>query len=315
VPSIQRPNKPVQAPSWRDEISVHPATDIFPVLADQELAELGNDIKTNGLKVPAVFYEDDSGKRWALDCRNRLEAMERAGVPFPLVGAGLDAMVKSGAARIVKDIDPFAYVVSVNLHRRHLTPEQKRELIAKLLKADPGKSDRQVAKTAKVDHKTVASVRRGSAANGEIPHKGDRTEASGRKARGRKPGTSSNRSKPAPVDDQATDVECSANTHKAAAAIEEAQLDNVAKNANFMPPGETASTPQAVIDCFEALAKLITASEKFPDAQNAFLEMPIDFAPPVSLAAVRHLQDWLVKLKNGWSCRNAVRRVATGRRS
>jgi hypothetical protein len=37
----------VQAPSWRDEISVHPTADIF-LMADQELAELGNDIKTNG---------------------------------------------------------------------------------------------------------------------------------------------------------------------------------------------------------------------------------------------------------------------------
>ena len=34
-------------------------------------------------------------------------------------------------------IDPYAYVMSANLHRRHLTPEQRRELVAKLLKASP----------------------------------------------------------------------------------------------------------------------------------------------------------------------------------
>ena len=36
------------------------------------------------------------------------------------------------------------------------TAERKRDLIAKLIEADPRKSDRQIAKTVKVDHKTVA---------------------------------------------------------------------------------------------------------------------------------------------------------------
>src|SRR5262249_50204466 len=58
----------------------------------------------------------------------------------------------------------------------------------RLLKANPEQSDRAVAKLARVDHKTVASVR-AEQANGEIPHKPERTEASGRKARGRKPKT------------------------------------------------------------------------------------------------------------------------------
>ena len=38
---------------------------------------------------------------------------------------------------------------------RHLTPEQKRELIEKVLRADPTKSDRQIARAVKVDNKTV----------------------------------------------------------------------------------------------------------------------------------------------------------------
>ena len=40
-----------------------------------------------------------------------------------------------------------ACVISANIHRRHLTAEQRRELIEKLLKADPGQSDRQIAET------------------------------------------------------------------------------------------------------------------------------------------------------------------------
>jgi hypothetical protein len=69
-----------------------------------------------------------------------------------------------------------------------LTGEQKRQLIGQLLKANPEQSDRAVAKLAQVDHKTVGSVRaEAEQVNGEIPHKPERTEASGRKARGRKP--------------------------------------------------------------------------------------------------------------------------------
>src|SRR5262249_5900996 len=51
-----------------------------------------------------------------------------------------------------------AYIISKNIHRRHLTPEQRRELIAKLIAAQPEKSDRQIAEEARVDKNVVSRV-------------------------------------------------------------------------------------------------------------------------------------------------------------
>ena len=64
--------------------------------------------------------------------------------------------------------------------RRHLTFEQKRELIEKLLRADPTKSDRQIARTVKADNKTVGAVRERAEAREEIPHVSKRTDSKGR---------------------------------------------------------------------------------------------------------------------------------------
>jgi uncharacterized protein YdaU (DUF1376 family) len=48
--------------------------------------------------------------------------------------------------------------------------ESKRELIAKVLKASPERSNRSIAATVGADHKTVAKVRVDLEASGEIPH-------------------------------------------------------------------------------------------------------------------------------------------------
>src|SRR5262249_3283051 len=77
---------------------------------------------------------------------------------------------------------------SKNLHRRHLTRNQKRDVIAALLKIDPTQSDRAIAKQANTHGHAVAKVRKEEEANANISHKKERVEASGRKARGRKSG-------------------------------------------------------------------------------------------------------------------------------
>jgi hypothetical protein len=72
--------------------------------------------------------------------------------------------------------------LSFNIHRRHLTAEQKRELIAKLLKAKPEASNVTVAKQVKADDKTVAKVRRDLESTSEIPRL-EKTIGADRRAR------------------------------------------------------------------------------------------------------------------------------------
>jgi hypothetical protein len=81
--------------TWRDVLPVHPAADLFPLMSEAELRELGEDIKKNGLQIPIVVWisERDSDhprrrkqpNRYSLlDGRNRLDAMELVGIPFEL---------------------------------------------------------------------------------------------------------------------------------------------------------------------------------------------------------------------------------------
>jgi hypothetical protein len=150
--------------SWRYVLQIHPAAELFPLMIPGELAVLGADIKTNGLTSPIVLWTDGKSPEQLLDGRNRLDAIEKAtGSPAeigaPSIMAGKDFLAINKVIVLDKSVDPYAYVISANIHRRHLTPEQKRELIAKLIKADPSKSDRQIAETVKASPTTVGTVR------------------------------------------------------------------------------------------------------------------------------------------------------------
>jgi hypothetical protein len=97
-----------------------------------------------------------------LDGRNRYRACEAAGVEPRFIPG--DGRLKGNRIE-----DPTAFVISTNIHRRHLTGAQKRDLIAALLKMRPETSNNAVAKQIKVDDKTVAKVRRELEATSEIP--------------------------------------------------------------------------------------------------------------------------------------------------
>ena len=105
----------------------------------------------------------------------RKKILTKLTVPlWPTAGRalGLGQHAAHAAAKnetIDKTFDPYARVLSLNIRRRHLTAEQKRVLIANVLKAKPETSNVQIARQVKVDDKTVANVRTGLEATSEIP--------------------------------------------------------------------------------------------------------------------------------------------------
>jgi len=175
-----------QPKSWRDVVEVHPAANLFPPMTPDELNVLAEDIKKNGLKTPVTLLKQGSDRHLLLDGRNRLDAMEAGGVQI-LARKGKFGHRWLRRPTEVKGVDPYAYVISANLHRRHFTGEQKRQLIATVLKAQPSKSNRQVAKTVGVSHPHVATVRAKLEKSGDVETVTTSIDTKGRAQPARKP--------------------------------------------------------------------------------------------------------------------------------
>jgi hypothetical protein len=167
------PQKKVKG--WRSVQKIHPACELLPLLTQDELKELAADIKQHGLKDERVPLTPD---KQLLDGRNRLDALELNGVDVAGAIKSGDYK-KAGIWPVTEKGDPYAFVMSRNIHRRHLDLKQKRELVGKLLEATPEKSDRQIGKIAHVDGKTVAKVRQKKEASAEIPQTTKRKDAHG----------------------------------------------------------------------------------------------------------------------------------------
>jgi ParB-like chromosome segregation protein Spo0J len=146
-----------------DQLKFHPTADIFPLMEGEELDALVADIKEYGVREKIVLFE---GK--ILDGRNRYRAC---------LAAGIEPGLYINAEGSIDD--PVAYVISKNIHRRHLTAGEKLDIIASLIKAQPEKSDRSIAATAKASPTTVGKKRAEMEAKGEVSTVDTRTDARG----------------------------------------------------------------------------------------------------------------------------------------
>lgn len=96
-----------------EAISSHPIADLFPLMSDSEFFALKQDIAGNGLQEPIWIYQG-----MVLDGRNRYRACQEIGIDAP--------------SREYLGADPVAFVVSLNLARRHLNESQRGMVAAKL---------------------------------------------------------------------------------------------------------------------------------------------------------------------------------------
>lgn len=95
------------------DLTFHPLANIFPLLDGDAFDALVADVKAWGLNEPVVLHEGQ-----ILDGRNRYRAC---------VAAGVDTRFEMFAGT-----DPLAFVISKNLHRRHLN-ESQRAMVARRL--------------------------------------------------------------------------------------------------------------------------------------------------------------------------------------
>ncbi len=86
---------------------VHPVAELFPLIHGAEFDALVQSIRNEGLEHPVMLAPDGT----LLDGRNRLRACHEAGV--------------KPRYKTYKGSDPAAFIIRVNIHRRHLTTGQR----------------------------------------------------------------------------------------------------------------------------------------------------------------------------------------------
>lgn len=146
----------------------HAAAEKFPLMGGADLDALAKDIAEHGLSEPIILC---CGK--ILDGRARAAACAVARVEprfEEFTGA-----------------DPEAFVLSANLHRRHLDQATRRALVRETLLADPARSSRAVAAELGVHHAAVSAQRAELETTGEIIQMDATVGRDGRTRRVRRP--------------------------------------------------------------------------------------------------------------------------------
>jgi ParB-like chromosome segregation protein Spo0J len=131
---------------------LHPAAELFPVMDEAAFAALVADIAAHGQREPILVLGGQ-----VIDGRHRLRACEQL---------GLEPLVRQVSA---DDGDPFGLVVSLNLHRRHLSEGQRAIIAARLATLPHGRPDAnaqicaftqdEAAQHLKVSRRTVQHAR------------------------------------------------------------------------------------------------------------------------------------------------------------
>jgi len=120
-----------------EQLTPHAAAEIFPQMDEGNFQELKDDIAANGQQEPIVTYQGQ-----ILDGRHRYRACTELGIE-PLI-------------REYEGDDPWGFVVSMNLHRRHLNDSQRAMIAARLADLQRG-GDRSKAHKGALTHAQAAA--------------------------------------------------------------------------------------------------------------------------------------------------------------
>jgi len=121
------------------ERAVHPVAALFPMMSDEELAELAEDIKERGQLQPIILGPDGE----ILDGRNRHEACRIAGI--------------EPAFETYSGNDPDGYALTVNITRRHLATGARAVIAAQAARLN-GMSTRMVGTDTNLYQSRVAEA-------------------------------------------------------------------------------------------------------------------------------------------------------------
>jgi hypothetical protein len=157
TPSKKKPAKAAPRPLTADELAnlkPHPIADCLPMPDDETCLEIGKDILANGLREPIDILDG-----LILDGRVRHRAMGFMGMKVTT----LHVSMYQGSA-----VEAALYVISKNIHRRHLTTAQRAAAALKLANLGEGRprktpqncgvSQRQAAKAAGVSERSMQHV-------------------------------------------------------------------------------------------------------------------------------------------------------------
>lgn len=137
----------------------HEAADKYPMIEGEAFAAFKADIKANGQRLP-IYIQNGL----IIDGRNRQKACAELGIEA-----------------VYQEIegDPYELADSLNLHRRHLTKEQRNDMILK--KRAEGKSTRQIAEEVGVGIGTVHRTLEATVPNGTVETPTEITGKDGKK--------------------------------------------------------------------------------------------------------------------------------------
>lgn len=130
----------VVVPDWGDidNWKVHPVAELFPMLSETELKVLAEDIRENGLRNVLVF--DLRGR--LIDGRNRLAAIRLLGDEWIEANShkcgGVYVSDNPEATEAELEAELVRYILSTNLHRRHLNESQRAMVAAEIANVTHG---------------------------------------------------------------------------------------------------------------------------------------------------------------------------------